>query len=86
MIDSGMVYTLQINEYQRALLAQVAAAFPAQTLANQPNDATLGRKGSFGFGYEPETMADELSALVDMLNNLPNVERDSPGIMHCLHL
>lgn len=66
-----MHYTVQINEYQRQLIAAALRGVREVPDPTVPN-------------VDGETKAEELAMLRAMIDDMPKVEADAPGDVHGL--
>lgn len=83
-----MAYTIQMNEYQRALILETLLAgkdLPQLGLDRHPGMAKLPEDettflGPFAAGEE--TALQELEIIIELLGELPEVEKTDPGVLH----
>lgn len=73
-----MTYTIQIDEAQRALMLRI---FHAARSSDALVSALLVERGD-AF----DTNLAEFETLESMLDDLPDVERETPGTLHGFHL
>jgi hypothetical protein len=66
-------YQIMINDTQRAIF--IAALRLLRANADAMSQLTVSP-------IYPETLEEEVDLLVSMLDDLPNVERESPGVLH----